>query len=156
MATLTAVDGVNAASRKAEPSVKVEVSEQYGRVRRSYDSFAIDAADEFGTSGLIDMMKLPKGARIVDASLVMPASGATGIVDVGWDGGLNGDETADPNGIFAAADPGDAAVDAKLDKTLPGYNRKFVDEVLIQIDVTELTADAGGDTWELEIYYVVD
>ena len=136
MANLTAVDGLNAAKRKADPSTKIEAGEQHGRVRRAYDSYTIDAADEIlAAGGLIDFMLLPKGARVIDISIVAPASGATGTFDVGWDGGVNGLETADPNGLVAGADPGNAAVDANLDKTLPGFNREFVDEVLIQLTI---------------------
>lgn len=157
MATLTSVNSDSYAnSYVTKPSVQIDVTLEKGRVRRAYASYTVDSADEFGTSGLINMFKLPKGARIIDASLVIPASGATGIVDVGWDAGDNSDETADANGIFAGADPGDAAVNATLDKTLAGYNRKFADTVNIQIDVTEATADSGGDEWELEILYVLD
>lgn len=156
MATLTSVNGDNRASEVASPAVKLDAAENKGKLRRLYDSYTIDAADEFGTSGLISMMTIPSGARIVDARFIAPASGATGICNIGWAAGATGAEAADDDGLFVLADPGGGAVDSKMSGTVAGYNKKFSEEVLVQIDVTEVTADSGGDTWQLEIFYVVD
>jgi len=155
MATIAStVKGAQNTNTTAVPSVLVDVSLQKGRVRRAYDSYTVASADELGTSALINFMLLPAGARIIDASLVFPASGATGTCDVGWTD--NGTDGADADGLFASADPGGAAVDAKLDKTRPGYNQKFSEETQIQMSFSEITADSGGDTIELEVLYVVD
>lgn len=157
MATLTTVYGDQYTDAyQSEPSVKLDVSLQGGRVRRAYGSYTVDAADEFGTSGLINMFKLPKGARLIECNFVSPDLGTTGIVDIGWDGGTNSGETADPNGIYAAQSVKAAAVDARMDRTLAGWNKKFDDEVSIQIDFTEATDAAAGLTIELEALYVVD
>ncbi len=157
MATLTGVNTTQYANAfVTKPSVKNDVSLEKGRVRRAYAEYTVDAADEFGTSGLINFFKLPKGARLIDASLIIPSAGGAGIVDIGWDGGADSLETADPNGIFVGADPGAAAVNADLDKTVAGYNHKFLDTVIIQGDISEATTDSGGDSWELEILYVLD
>lgn len=158
MATLTTVysDQYTDAYRDV-PSSKVKAADKGGVLRRAYGSYTVDAADEFGTSGLINFFKLPKGATIVAAYVSCEASGATGIFDVGWDAGAESLETADANGIFAAVDPGAAAVDRQaMSSTVPGYNHTLLDEVNIQADFSELTADAGGDTYELEVWYVVD
>lgn len=156
MATLTSVNGAQRTNEIASPPVKLDVTLNKGKIRRLYDSYSIDAADELGTSGLISMMTIPAGARVVDARFVAPASGATGLVDIGWAASADGVEAADANGFFNQADPGAAAVDAKMGATLPGWNKKFSSPVLVQIDVTEITADSGGDTWHLEIFYVLE
>jgi len=156
MATLTTVYGANATLRdQTTPAVKIE-SQDDGKIRSLYDSYAIDAGDEFGTSGLINLMKLPKGAKIVDYHIVMPASGATGIFDLGWAAGTGaGDaEAADANGL-GAFDPGDAALNSRATGVEPGYQKTFTQEVQIQADFTEVTADAGGDTLQVTIFYVI-
>jgi hypothetical protein len=157
MATLTTVNSSQYADAYVDvPSDKLKAADKHGVLRRAYGSYTVDAADEFGTSGLINMFKLPKGATLVYARVAMEAAGATGIFDVGWDGGTNSLETADPDGILASVDPGAAAVDALMPSTRPGYNKRFDDEVTIQVDWTEASADSGGDTLELECWYIVD
>lgn len=156
MATLTTVNGVNATLRANVPSEKVIANQQYGRVRHLYDEYTVDAADEFGTSGLIKMMKIPKGARVIDARVVCPATGATGIFDIGWAAGAGGVELADADGFFAGIDPGAAAVDAKMVGTRPGWQKTFAEEVEVQIDCTEATAAMAGLKIALEIQIVVD
>ena len=132
MATLTTVKGANLTNKEAEPSVKIDASQEYGRLRVLYDSYTVDAADEFGTSGLIRMFSIPKNARLIDAEVSMPASGVTGTFDVGWaasaelDSSGSAVEAADPNGIFAAVDPGGGAIDRQqMSSTVPGYMKKF-------------------------------
>lgn len=157
MATLTTVYGANATKQQnQEPVAKVAANEDYGRLRVMYDSYTVDSADEFGTSGLINMMKIPKGAKLVYARTSMPASGATGIYEVGWAAGAGAVEAADPDGIFTSQDPGDAAVDAEMPSTRPGYMKTFAEEVQVQVDFTEATADSGGDTLELLLFIAVD
>lgn len=157
MATLTTVYGANATlQQNQEPVEKVIAGNDYGRVRVLYDSYTVGADDEFGTSGLINMMKIPKGATLLYGRVSMPASGANGQFEVGWAAGANGDESADPNGIFATQDPGDAAVDAEMPSTRPGYMKTFSEEVQVQVDFTEATADSGGDTIELLLFIAVD
>lgn len=158
MATLTTVHGANATLRdQTLPSVKLASQQNYGKLRVLYDSYTVDAADEFGTDGLVNLMKVPRGARVIDMHVVMPASGATGIFDLGWAAGSgSGDtEAADANG-FGAHDPGNAALDARMDGTEPGYQKTFTQEVQIQADWTEISADAGGDKLEVTLVIAVE
>lgn len=156
MATLTTVNGVNATKRANVPSDKLPAQENYGRVRHLYDEYTVDTADEFGTSGLINAMKIPKGARIVEAHVVCPATGATGIFDIGWAAGAGGLEAADADGLFVGIDPGAAAVDARIAGTVAGWNKTFLEEVQVQIDCTEVTADMGTKKIALSVFIVVD
>lgn len=156
MATLTTVNGANATLRASVPSEQLAVQENYGRVRVLFDSYTVDTADEFGTSGLINCMKIPKGARLVDAAVVCPATGASGIFDIGWAAGAGSVEAADADGIFAQIDPGAAAVDARMAGTVAGWNKTFEEEVQVQIDCTEATADMGTKTIKLMLMIVVD
>lgn len=157
MATLTTVLGTNVTLKEAEPKSQIDASQEYGRVRVLYDSYSVDAADEFGTSGLIRLFKLPKGARLLDFEVSMPASGASGIFDIGWAASDDGTEAADADGIISQVDPGNAAVDRQaMLSTVDGYMKKFEAEVEVQADCTEATADAGGDTYEFRALIAVD
>jgi len=69
MATLTTVIAKNLTNKEAEPSVKIDASQDYGKLRMIYDSYLVDAADEFGASGLVRLMTIPKGARLIDAEV---------------------------------------------------------------------------------------
>ena len=157
MATLTTVYGANATKREnQEPTAKIPANENYGRVRVLYDSYTVDAADEFGTSGIIKCMKIPKGARLLDAAVVCPAVGANGIFDIGWAAGATATEAAVGDGIFDGIDPGAAAVDARMLGTVGGWNKTFNEEVEVQIDCTEATANMGTLTIKLMLFIAVD
>lgn len=163
MATLTTVLGANLTNKEAEPSVKIDASQDYGKLRVMYDSYTVDAADEIGTSGLIRLMTIPKGGRLIEAEVSMPASGATGLFDLGWAASAELDEdgttveAADANGIINQFDPGGGAISRqKMLSTVPGYMKKFSGAVEVQADCTEVTADSGGDTMEVMIIISVE
>ncbi len=162
MATLTTVKGVNRTLLENNPSEKLDVTQNYGRLRVLVDSYTVGTADEFGTSGLIRMMTIPKGARLIDAHVSMEAAGATGIFDVGWAASaeLSGGtavEAAAADGIFAAVDPGAAAINKQvMSSTVEGYLKKFGAAVEVQVDWSEVSADSGDDTLELVLFIVVD
>lgn len=146
------------------PQQKFYANQNYGRLRVLYASYTVDAADEFGTDSLIRLLKIPKGARLIDAEVSMPASGTSGIFDVGWAASTEVDpdtgtalEAADADGIFSQVDPGAAAVDRQaMVSTVPGYMKRFNAEVEVQADWTEASSDAGGDTLELVLIISVD
>ena len=159
MAVLTDVKGRNKTNVDAEPSVKLDVSEHRGRVRRLYDEYVVDAADEFGLNSIIRMSTIPANSRLMDARAVIPDAGSTGVVDVGWAASAQGGEAADPNGIFSGLDPASAAVDAKMAGTIAGYNKKFTEEVEAQMLWTTASDDfAGGSggTIKLELLVAID
>jgi hypothetical protein len=139
-----------------EPSQKVDANQAGGVRRAHYDSYTFSAV--LGIGDTILMGKIPKGARVVDARLTHPVdTGAIGIVKVGWAAGANGDEAADDNGLFAAAegDFGAAALDSKMLSTAAGYQKTFAEEVNIVIECTEAsTGDAVA--MELEVEYVIN
>ena len=53
--------GANQTLRRAEPSSKLDVTLNYGKVRYISDSYTVPAADQVGTSAVINMFKIPKG-----------------------------------------------------------------------------------------------
>jgi hypothetical protein len=156
MATLTTVKSSQITSLESVPSSALDVTQNYGGLRVLYGSYTVDAADEFGTDGLVRLFKIPKGARVIDVEVSMEATGATGIFDLGWAASAELDENgspveaADADGFIQQVDPGAAAINKqKMPSTRPGYLKKFSAEVEVQADWTEASADAGTDTLEV-------
>lgn len=141
-----------------EPSVKLDVTKQHGRVRRMYASITLAA--ELSVSDIIAIGKLPKGARVCDARAIAPVDGGgtpAGIANIGW--AANGSDAADADGLFIGAsefDFGAGAIDNKLLGTAAGYNKKFAEETEIQAVVTEASAGSTGNVLEFEVFYVLD
>jgi len=139
------------------PSEKLDVTLQHGRVRRAYSVYTLPAATEFDTIGdTVYFMKLPKGARVVNARFIATDDATSGICKIGWED--NGDDAADDNGLFAVAetDFGNADIDAKLLGTATGYNKKFAEETTIVMVITEVSNASTGNSFKLEVEYVLD
>lgn len=161
MATLTDTDLVSnlISNEQADPSVKNTPNEQGGSVRFIRATYTVPSDDELGVGAKIHLCDLPKGCRVVDMRAEAPASGATGEAKIGHDGGYNSLETADDDAFYDANafDPGDAAITNKqIASTAAGLYKEFADRVKVELEVTEITADAGGDTWEFMIWYVLN
>ncbi len=158
MATLTTVYGANATLRdQTVPPVALASQQNYGRVRVLQDSYTQSASDEFGTSGIINMMKIPKGARVVDGILAITTSGSAGKFEVGWAAGATGTEVADANGLYEEVDPGNAALTGqRMSSVVAGFNKTFAEEVQVQLDCTEATAGGAAAVYELTLFIVVD
>ena len=157
MATLTTVYGVNNTKTNVTlPTVKVPACEAGGRVRHLYDAYTVGAGDDFGTSGLVKLMTIPKGARVVGMQLVCPDLGTTGQFEVGWAASAeSGAEIADPNGFFTTV-TATSAVDSNMSGALPGWNKTFSEAVEVQIDFTQATDVAAGLTIKISLLYVLD
>lgn len=133
------------------PSEKVKAKEETGKVRLAYDSFVFDA--ELAVTDVIKLMKLPKGAKVVDAIVKAPSLGATGIFDLGYE--ANGVDAADTNGFVSAADFGGAAA-AKRMATEDGVFKEMGAESQVILTCTELTAAATGLKIEVAVFYVLE
>lgn len=143
------------ASRVDQPSSKIDVTLQHGRMRRMYDSITLGS--ELALNDTINFGVLPSGARIMDARVIAPSDGTSGQYDFGWLS--NGTDAADQDGLFAGAtevDTGAGAVDAKMLGTAAGYNKKFAAETTLVATLVEGTTGSLGDTIQLEIIYLVD
>ena len=133
------------------PSEKVPAKEETGKVRLAYDSFVFDA--ELAVTDVIKLMKLPKGAKVVDAIVKAPSLGATGIFDLGYE--ANGVDVADPNGFVSTADFGGAAA-AKRMSAEDGVFKELGAESQVILTCTELTAAATGKKIEVAVFYVLE
>jgi hypothetical protein len=79
MATL---NGINSTKRKADPSALVDVCEQGGRMRVTYDKHTADAAQ----NDVLNMGWLPAGAKAYRVEVKHGAMGALVTFDIGYDG----------------------------------------------------------------------
>jgi|SRR5690349_11953917 len=169
MATIAGVvyaDG--ATDRHSEPVEALDVTLNYGKIRYVSDSYTIPAADELGTSALINFFKIPKGARVIEMKVTAPVDGgspATGQLDIGWLDSVEVDSTgtvleaADADGFFtgAQADFGNGAL-ARLAMAAsrPGYRKKFAAEVQVQAACIEASTSSSSAAILLEAWMVVE
>lgn len=156
--------GVNYARTQSEPPVLIPGGEHNARVKCSFDSFI--GAD---LNDVIGMMKLPKGARIVEAVLNHASLGATGLYKVGFDSGAyyvasNGTVTALDDGSIITHSTADEAI-CKAMTTIAGQaaqNKKIVDvngkeqhEGQVIVTCTEAPTNEDVEV-TLAVYYVID
>ena len=144
--------GLNATKRDSNvPSEKINVNENGGRVRRSYDSFTPGV--ELSSGDKISMMKIPSGAKIIDARLIIPVAtggGPAGKVEVGF--------ASDANALYndTEGDFGAGAIDAKMAGTSAAYNAVLASETLILMECTENSLVSVGSKFELEVFWTLD
>jgi hypothetical protein len=134
------------------PSEKIDKGEQFGDVHVAYDSYTMSAA--LADGDIIKMMKLPKGAKVVDAILKTDKSlGATGILDCGYQ--ANGVDAEDLNAFINQADGGGQALAARPTAGAAGLFKTFTAETQVVLDCTELSV-ATDAVIELAIFYVIN
>lgn len=137
------------------PAKQIGVGEQAGRKRILFDSHTFAGAVN-AIGDIIKIGKLPKGARVLEAVLVSDSMGTTGIFDLGWAASADGLELADANGFISGADAGGQAVKALSAVSNPGLAKKFLSEVDVQLELTEATDGALGDSVKVWIEYILD
>lgn len=131
------------------PSSKINPGDVSGDVKSLVATFT--PAAELTTADTLYLGKLPAGARVLHVLSRFPASGATGIVDVGYQ--ANGVDAADLNGFVEGIDPGAAAVLAA--GTGAAIGKKFTAETTVVMTPTENTAAATGNEIKIIILYSV-
>jgi len=145
--------GINATKRAVtQPPERPEQGQVKADVLFAYDKYTLSS--DLAAADVIKMMKLPEGARIIDAILVcddLDASGGT--LDVGWES--NGSDAADADGMFANVDVTSASVTRMSAAVVPGVFQKFAAETQISITVDGDTDATSGDI-ELGVWFVID
>lgn len=134
------------------PSEKIPAGEQFGDVHVAYDKYTMEAA--LADGDIIKMMKLPAGAKVIDAIIKTDKSlGATGILDFGW--AANGVDAADQNGLINQADGGGQALATHATPGAPGLMKTFSVETQLQAQCTELSV-ATDAVIEVIVMYVIN
>lgn len=149
MATLLSTELARVA---ANPRTKIEPGEVSGRKKSAYAEFSITAVPT--NADVINMLKLPAGARITDATIKCGDLGTAGTLEVGWAQNAAGDG-ASPSGLFSALDVNTAAINKRASTAVvPGILKKFNAETLIYITVTAAWTVTSGMI-QLEVEYVM-
>lgn len=138
-----------AAAYQSNPSSKIPPGDQSGTIKSLYMSYTVPTADELATTDTLYLGKLPVGARVLGGKIKCPATGATGIFNVGYQ--ANGVDADDLDAFVVGADPGAAAVYADL--AGDGLGKKFAAETTVVLTPTEITADMGTKTVQVWIFY---
>ena len=151
---LVDVDGANEANRVADPTVKRRGTDD-GRVHVMIDTYTPSAQAVTGQTN-IDMMILPKGAKIIETILISPQLGSgagNGALSVGLR--ANGVDDEDSQKLLNAIEAGSADVNALMsdDAALAGHNCLLPADTQVFIDVDETTDDALNKVIKLMVYY---
>lgn len=123
------------------PSNKIAAGNISGTVLHA--NFTVDLAGAVALNEVIKLVKIPKGARLLQLRFVNTDLGSAGDLDIGWSaseetsGGV-AVELGDQDGIVAALDVNAAA---GANNYYP--NRKFAAEVDLQCTAVEATTAAG-------------
>lgn len=129
----------------AVPSQKVNPGEAGGKLQVVYDEYTFLA--EMAANDIIEMqLVVPAGARIVEAGIVCPSTGATGIFQLGTSG--------DADALVASADAGGQAVKALADAAAADLMKEVSAETSYQVKCTELTAAATGLKLKAFVSYI--
>jgi hypothetical protein len=131
------------------PSSKIAAGDVSGVVKSLYMSFTCPTADELATTDTLYLGVLPAGARVLGGKIKCPATGATGIFNVGYQ--ANGVDAADLDAFVVGADPGAAAVAAEV--AGDGVGKKFSAATTVVLTPTEITADMGTKTVQVWLNY---
>ena len=147
------VNAINYAKTLSEPSEKQDKGDLNGRIKHYYDEY-IFPADVFAANDEINLMELPAGARIIEATLWGPSLGTTGIFALGHR--LSGSDVEDGDAFIAAADFRGQAAKAQMPAGSAGALKKFESAVQLYLEATEATDSAAGDKIQVSIQYVLD
>ena len=138
---------------QSNPVLPALPGQAFGKVKMLFDEFVLTA--EIDTPDKLYMChKLPAGAIVIDAAIIAPSLGTTGILQLGHS--ANGVDNLDVDAFVQSADAGGQAVIAKPAAGAAGIGKKFTVETEIQISCTEITQAGIGDTVKCYILYVLD
>lgn len=130
---------------------KVDPGEYNGHKKVLFEDYTFVA--EASSADILKLGKLPKGARVLSATLKSPDLGGTGTIDVGTLANDEGD-AADQDGFIAAADASGQAVQQAGSGANIG--KKFSGETVVQAYFNGATGSATGKTIQVWIEYIVD
>lgn len=145
---MATVKGANRTKKDAVPSQKIPPGEVSGRRLVAYDEYT-PVADIIALNDIIDLaLDIPKGARILEATLICPSMGTTGKFALGTSG--------DPDALIADADAGGQAVKGQSPLGSADLGKELSADTSYQIKVTEATDAALGDKIQVWIDYVLN
>tara|TARA_R100000664_G_scaffold24607_1_gene34445 strand:- start:34 stop:504 length:471 start_codon:yes stop_codon:yes gene_type:complete len=140
------------------PAEKIPAGEQAGRLRVAYDKISLS---ETIVGDVLHMMKIPKGARVLDVIVKfvdLDTGNTDARMDIGWAASSDAVESADDNGFFDALDISAAGCKGMVANAahVPGHMKKFTAECEVQIIPGGGTSDVASGDIELMLIYVMD
>lgn len=136
------------------PSSQLNAGEFSGKIRVLQDSY-VCTQDVYAIGDLINMgAKLPKGAKVIEACLISPSLGTTGIMKLGFT--ANGIDAADDDAFIASADAGGQAVKGLMPAGAAALGKKFEAETKIQIKFSEASDAANEKEIKIWIQYILE
>lgn len=148
--------GVNSTKRDVTvPAEKIDANAGYSKVRALHDKYV--AAGALANADVINFMKIPKGARVIECIIKYSDLGTTGTGKLGWAADSAAVETADDDGLMASLDFNAAADCILSSQNLAApiaIGKQFDAEVQVQLTLTAATTAAG--TIEVILLLAVD
>lgn len=142
---------------KAFLSTPVQMVEQGvsgGKVKCLYDSYTLPTAViDVGDVVKLGALKLPKGAKVVDATIACASLGTTGILKLGYE--ANGVDSADDDAFIASADAGGQAIMAKPAAGAAGIFKTLGAETQVVLGCSEISTNNDVKI-EVAVFYIVD
>lgn len=155
MATLYATNATLATQNN--PTSKVPVGDYGGRVRVCYDKYTLSAA--FGASDVLTFGRLPKGAKVLNATVVCPDMGGTGTFDFGHTASVDAAQAASAAAFGDDVDWSGQALAYNMGSTIGfsalGAFKELAGEVDVILTLTGVTATTSG-TIHVAVTYVID
>lgn len=129
------------------PSEKIAPGEVSGDLLVAYDEYTFPA-NAFVLNDVIKLgIKIPAGARVIEATVVAPSLGTTGIFSLGT--------ATDPDALIVAADAGGQAVRANIPAGAADLGKELTVDTFYQLTCTEATTAAAGLKIQVWVKYVV-
>lgn len=150
---MSSVNGVNAALQAlSQPAPAGEVGGRPHIIMEKY----VFPADAFASGDKILGPKIPKGARVIDAYLHIPASlGTTGQFTLGHLASADAVESASADAFASACDGGGQAALTRAVAAQAGL-KVFAADVQLVITSTEITTAALGLGIQAVVEYIMD
>lgn len=132
--------GVNAQVREVQGRM-VNPPDGFARRMVMYDEYTLLA--DLAVNDVIQLMRIPKGARVIGGALKYGAGGGTAALNLGWAASADGVETAAATGFFSAQSIVSAGA-TTLAAASVGFFKKFDAEVQVRAVATAVTSGATG------------
>lgn len=138
----------------ANPVQVVAQGESGAKVKCLMDSYTLPGAViDVGDVVKLGALKLPKGAKVVDATIACASLGTTGILKLGY--AANGVDAADDDAFIASADAGGQAVFSKPAAGAAGIFKALGAETQVVLGCSEISTNTNVKI-DVAVFYVLD
>lgn len=138
----------------SNPPVMVAQGESGAKVKCLQDSYTLPTAViDVGDVVKLGALKLPKGAKVVDAIIACASLGTTGILKLGYE--ANGVDAADDDAFISSADAGGQAVMQHPNAGCAGIFKTLGAETQVVLGCSEISTNNNVKI-DVAVFYVLD